>query len=159
MRLQRRGYTTTVVARSGPLVRRLVEAGVRHVAGPVDSNRPLGWLRTTALLSRLLANGPEPAVLHAQAALPSLCCWLASRLHRGVPVITTGHGWEKHRYAAVACLLRHTSRLVIAVSEQMATDLQQAGLPGDLLRVIPNAVDVRVWKKCGGRHQYLPLSS
>lgn len=145
IRLKQRGHGVTVLSSGGILVSSLTNANIEHVSAPVNSKHPLRVLQTAAILQRKIAKVRGTVILHAHAVIPSIACWLVSRVRRNTFVFTTGHGWSYEQYPKVARIMAFTSKKVIAVSGKLAEQLVKAGLPQSLVTVIFNSVDVELF--------------
>lgn len=120
-RLQGDGFESHLVGNTGRSIRRSVAEVAR-------------WLQTI-----------EPDVLVTHGYKPDLIGLLAAR-KAGVPHIAVSHGWTgatlKVRInEAIDKLVMRGARRVVAVSHRQGRRLTAAGVPGDRVVVIQNAVD------------------
>lgn len=134
-----RGHRVWVASDHGwrvPLVRRL--GGADHVRIPLAAPGPVSL---TAAAGRLLAWSPGRPVdlVHAHNVRATLAAAPVARMRRA-PLLTTVHGLGAEDYPRAVRVLRRLSDLVVAVSAAVADDLEHAGLPGERIRVVENAV-------------------
>ena len=134
-----RGHRVWVASDHGwrvPLVHRM--GGADHVRIPLAAPGPPSL---AAAAGRLLAWSPgrPVALVHAHNVRATLAAAPVARLRRA-PLLTTVHGLGAEDYPRAVQVLRRLSDLVVAVSAAVADDLEHAGLPGERIRVIENAV-------------------
>ena len=136
--LKRRGLKVVVASAGGRLVPMLTEAGIPHVAVPMDSRSPVTLLRAYRSLRAIMSEG-QIGLVHAHARIPA---WITSLAigSRPLPFVTTYHGvynagfpW---RY------LTTFGQRTIAVSEDVRSHLVgPLQAPAEQIRVIPNGFD------------------
>lgn len=97
-------------------------------------------------------------ILHAHEVKSDVIAYLASRFHL-IPIVTTVHGWianslkDRLFVKMDKRVLRRFDR-VIAVSRRIEEELLAAGVPGERLRMVHNAIVVERYRRTG-RHGML----
>ena len=139
--LQERGDPVAVAADSGPLDHLVEDLGVARFAFPGYGRSPLRAAQG-ALALRGAIRSFRPTVIHTHNVKATGMMALARASMRGrAPLVATFHGVQRREYRGAALILR-SAVLVVCVSEDLARGLADAGLPGERVRVIPNAVSV-----------------
>lgn len=91
--------------------------------------------------------------LHAHEVQSDVITYLASRLHR-IPIITTAHGWiatrlKSRAFRAVDKFVMRGFDRVIAVSGRIQSDLIDAGVRPDRIRLLHNAIVLERYVRTG----------
>jgi glycosyltransferase involved in cell wall biosynthesis len=133
--LVERGHEVGVASSGGWRADELAREGIDTLDVPLRAPGPASVLRTAARLRREVGRRPVDLV-HAHNVRASVAAHLGTR---GAPMLTTVHGLADADYARAARLLRR-SDLVVAVSQDVADRLADAGLEGERIRVVENAV-------------------
>ena len=137
---------TRADGRPNPFIETLIASGVSYQAIHVDASRwkyfnPLRNIRQT--LAHLRAGHFD--LVHTHGYRADLIGFIAAR-RLGIPIVSTCHGyistnWHLRLYNTLdVYLLRHFNR-VIAVSDQMKSDLVQRGVDEGKIRVVTNALE------------------
>lgn len=126
-------------SRSGPFIEQVAAAGLPHT---VLDSPARNYLRDIRELRSLLRRD-RIRLLHSHGYRADAVGLISARME-SVPNVATAHGFTGgslrnriNQFVGVQAL-RH-SAAVIAVSAQLGTTLQRAGVRGDRLHVIPNA--------------------
>lgn len=105
-----------------------------------------------ACLVRLSARQETVDLLHAQGQHAPLVVAALARLLLGLPYVQTIHTDPQLSFAVEGLWgrlkllsMKHLAEKVIALTEAMATDLVELGIPRDKVLVIPNAVDGKMY--------------
>jgi glycosyltransferase involved in cell wall biosynthesis len=140
--LRGRGRETIVAAAPGSLDPDLDAVGIERVALPLGSRSPRDVAAVLGSLARVVRR-VKPQLVHAHNVRMAATSALAARAARPLrrpPVLATFHGVLPEEYRPSARLLRFADH-VVCVSGEIGTALERAGLPGERVSVIPNAVD------------------
>ncbi|MFA6947429.1 MAG: polysaccharide pyruvyl transferase CsaB [Eubacteriales bacterium] len=136
--LSRRGHKVTAVSAGGVYVPALTEAGVAHVAAPLNTKRPDCVLKSYKIIKKLLKTGGFD-IVHAHARIPAFICGIAARKY-GVRFVTSCHGV----YAATPYwkLISDWGERTLAVSCDIKNYLiDNYGLWSDNITLTINGVD------------------
>lgn len=101
---------------------------------------------------RRLAGERGIDIVHAHDYKTDLLALLLARAEGVIP-LTTAHGWtgrswrEQRLYYPIDKQLIRRFRFVIAVSDQIKSDLLRAGVPGDRIRVVLNGIDPSAFRR------------
>jgi glycosyltransferase involved in cell wall biosynthesis len=139
--LTERGDQVAVAADSGPLDSLVDDLRVVRFSPPGYGRSP--WrVAEGALELRRAIRSFGPTVLHSHnvKATGMMAAARASSRARP-PIVATFHGVDRREYRGAAAILR-TAGIVVCVSEALARGLADAGLRGERVRVIPNAVTI-----------------
>lgn len=117
-----------------------------RASGPYDP-------RQVARLSAMVREG-QFDIVHAHEAVSDVLTYAASFLHR-VPIVSTAHGWianSRKGRMMVALDKRVLGRFdrVIAVSRKMQGDLLEAGVPGEKVTLLHNAIVLEKYRRTDG---------
>ncbi len=135
--LTQQGARVAVAASPGELVARLDPAVTYHPVRLDDVRLGIG---RAALQIRRLVRQHKPDVIIANSMVTAVIARLASLRH-SIPVVAVAHGWPAERYRLIAPPLRVADK-VIAVSGDVARQLQKSGLPSSKCIIVPNGVDL-----------------
>lgn len=91
-------------------------------------------------------------IVHAHDYKTDLLALLLARVEGVIPITTahgwTGHSWRERRlYYPIDKQLMRRFKFVIAVSDQIKSDLIRAGVPGDRVRVVLNGIDPSAFRR------------
>lgn len=141
--LMRRGHTVYLASSGGRMLSRFVELGAVTVGIPLRTKNEFS--PRVAVSAALLAAGFDRAkidLIHAQTRSSQVLGCLCARW-RGVPLVSTCHGFFNHRRLSRR-LFPCWGRRVIAISDAVSDHLRQDfGVPAERITVIPNGIDVR----------------
>lgn len=137
------GHDVGILAPAGDLDRDWRRAGVERILTPAAGRQPLEVLRSAMAVRRALRHW-RPDIVHAHNVKATVVArFAAARLRDGTPVLATFHGVQAGELARSARLLRGAA-LVAVVSAELAEAIVRAGLPRELIEVVPNGVDLPV---------------
>jgi len=141
-RLDRSRFEPSVIAlsRGGPFQEELEAAGVPcRVLGLRRWNAPIGLWRLRGCIRR-----QRPHVVHTWMFTANAYGRVAARLAGRPPVVVgerSVHAWKGRLRLAVDRALVRWTKVVVANSPSVARSLESVGVPGAIIKVIPNAFD------------------
>jgi glycosyltransferase involved in cell wall biosynthesis len=138
------GWESAVASAGGARVAVVERAGTRHVSMPLVGRNPLAFLQAVRRLRQTISTW-RPDVVIAHNVLATLVTSAALKLSPGnTPLISIFHGVKDQHYRTAARIFRSCSDYVVAVSGPVRARLVDAGLDGEIIRVIRNAVSAPV---------------
>jgi glycosyltransferase involved in cell wall biosynthesis len=152
----RRGDQLGLLANPGPLDAMLADLEIER--SPLPTARSPLALARAALAMRAFRKRFEPDLIHAHNVRVTGLARASSQLarftqpHRRPPLVTTYHGVPLEEIDAAARILRGADA-VVCVSEGLREQLASAGVPEQLLSVIPNGVPDAEPLSAGRRQQ------
>jgi glycosyltransferase involved in cell wall biosynthesis len=137
-----RGDELALLGERGALDAELADLRLRRVTLPT-ARRPLALLRATGRAARATA-AFRPDLVHAHNPRITATVALGARVGRPTrrpPVLSTYHGVPPEEIDGAARILRLADH-VVCVSDDLAAQMRERGLPAEKLSVIPNGVPV-----------------
>jgi glycosyltransferase involved in cell wall biosynthesis len=139
--LRDRGDPVAVAADAGPLDPLLDDLGVVRFSPPGYGRSPVRAAEGGLALRRAIRSfGPTVVHSHNVKATGMMALARASLRDRP-PLVATFHGVDRREYRGAAVILR-AAAVVVCVSQALARGLAAAGLHGERVRVIQNAVPI-----------------
>jgi glycosyltransferase involved in cell wall biosynthesis len=133
------GDQVAVAADHGPLDPALEAAGVTRFTTAGYGRSPISAARGTLGVRKAIRSF-RPDVIHSHnVKSTALVAAARASVRPRPPLVATFHGVRREEYRAAALILR-APKIVVCVSEDVASGLARSGLGRDRLRVIPNAV-------------------
>jgi glycosyltransferase involved in cell wall biosynthesis len=137
-----RGDELALLGERGALDAELADLRLKRVTLPT-ARRPLALLRATGRTARATA-AFRPDLVHAHNPRITGTVALGTRVGRPTrrpPVLSTYHGVPHEEVDGAARILRLADH-VVCVSDDLAAQMRERGLPAEKLSVIPNGVPV-----------------
>ncbi|MEO8689273.1 MAG: glycosyltransferase [Solirubrobacteraceae bacterium] len=141
--LPQRGHEVVLWGPAGALEPELDGVPLHRIVVTYRARSPVGVVSDVASLAAAVRR-TRPDIVHVHNPRLSGVAAAAARIGRGPrrpPVLATFHGVLRAEYRAAAFLLRGVDA-VACVSEDLASGLREAGLPGGALHVVVNSVAV-----------------
>lgn len=100
---------------------------------------------------RAVVQKAEPQVLHTHGYKADIYGYLAAR-SSDIALVSTCHGWldndlKDYAYGMLDRAVLRRFKMIVAVSESIATRLRGAGLPKEKIRIIDNGIDVEAFSQ------------
>ncbi len=139
--LKERGDPVAIAADEGPLDPLVEELDVVRFTPPGYGRSPLRAAQGALALRRAVRSF-RPTVIHSHnVKATGMMAAARATLRQRPPLVATFQGVQRREYRRAALIFR-SADAVVCVSQSLARGLADAGLAGDKVRVIPNAVSL-----------------
>jgi glycosyltransferase involved in cell wall biosynthesis len=137
--LKKLGLLPLVVSSGGVKVAQLEQESIRHINAPIDKKDIFSIVSSVRILRKVILE-QHVSLIHCHAVIPTLIGRMAAT-GKGIPIVSTGHGWAKVRLPLIVSILRVVADHQIVISKSMLGDFIKLGFPTERVSLIYNGLN------------------